>query len=97
MSSIQKARTFHAMATEEEKYRRIFAFLALHRYPSGFKKNEKRILRRKCLKHYCVKRGLLMYSRMSTNDAKKKHLNQQWRQVPQSKEDKEGILHSCHL
>ena len=84
------------MAAEEEEYRRIYAFLAHHRYPLGFGKNEKRSLRRKCVEHYCLKRGLLRYSRLSTSDAKKRHLNQEWRQVPRSEEDKKGILHSCH-
>ena len=37
-----------------------------------------------------------MYSRMSTSDAKKRHLKQEWRQVPRSEEDKKSILHSCH-
>ena len=31
-----------------------------------------------------------MYSRLSTSVAKKRHLNQEWRQVPRSEEDKEG-------
>ena len=41
-------------------------------YPLGFGKNEKRSLRRKCLEHNFFKRGLLMYSRLSTSDTKKR-------------------------
>ena len=35
-----------------------------------------------------------MYSRLSTSVANKRHLNQEWRQVPRSEEDKEGIYFS---
>ena len=37
-----------------------------------------------------------MYSRLSASDAKKRHLNQEWRQVLRSEGDKEGIPQSCH-
>ena len=37
-----------------------------------------------------------MYSWFSTSVAKKRHLNQERRQVPRSEEGKEGILQSCH-
>ena len=50
--------------------------------------------RRKYLKRYCVKRGLPMYSRLSTSVAKKRHLNQEWQQVPRSEEDKEEMYFS---
>ena len=37
-----------------------------------------------------------MYSSLSMSDGKKRHMNQEWRQVPRSEEDKEGMLQSCH-
>ena len=83
------------MAAEEEDHHCIFAFLTLHRYPLGLCKNEKKNWRRKYHKHYCLKRELLMYSRLSASVAKKRHLNQEWQQVPRSEEDKEGILQPC--
>ena len=37
-----------------------------------------------------------MCSRMSRSKAKKRHMMQDWQQVPRREEDKDGILHSCH-
>ena len=37
-----------------------------------------------------------MCSRFSTSVAKKRHLNQEQRQVPRSEKGKEGILQCCH-
>ena len=65
-----------------EEYCCIFVFLSFHCSSLDFSKNEMKSLRRKCLNHYCVKRGLLMHSRLSISDANKRHLNQEWRQVP---------------
>ena len=40
----------------------VYEFLTFHRYPTGFSKNRKRVLRRKSQHHFHVKRGLLFYS-----------------------------------
>ena len=77
--------------SEEEEYRHVYNFLVSHCYPTGFSKNQKRILRRKCQERYCVKSGLLYYGVTRDDDD-----DQQWRQVARSVEDRERIMKSCH-
>ena len=72
-----------------------------HRYPAGFSKNQKKVLRRKSQEHFRVKRGLLFYSglpRSQADDAKRqgKRVDREWRQVPQTEEKRERIIQSCH-
>ena len=63
--------------SEEEEYRQVYDFIANHSYPTGFSKNQKRVLRRKCQERFCVRRGLLYYACDDQN----------WRQVARSVED----------
>ena len=86
-----------AMKDDDE----IYEFLTFHRYPAGFSKNQKRVLRRKSQEHFRVKRGLLFYSglpRSQADDAKRqgKRVDREWRQVPQTEEKRERIIQSCH-
>ena len=76
-----------------EVYNQVYQFLRYQRYPSGFSKNQKRVLRRKSQENFCVKKGLLYYavSRRKRNDGKR-----EWRQVPRTQQDINRILHSCH-
>jgi hypothetical protein len=67
--------------SEEEEYRQVYEFIANHKYPTGFSKNQKRILRRKCQDSFCIRSGLLHY----VGDDKK------WRQVARSVEDRDDI------
>ena len=48
--------------SEEEEYRHVYEFIANHSYPTGFSKNQKRILRRKCQERFCIRSGLLYYA-----------------------------------
>ena len=49
--------------SEEEEYRHVYEFIANHSYPTGFSKNQKRVLRRKCQERFCIRSGLLYYMR----------------------------------
>ena len=72
--------------SEEEEYRQVYQFIVNHSYPTGFSKNQKRVLRRKCQERFCIRSGLLYYA----GEDKK------WRQVARSVEDRERIMQSCH-
>ena len=78
--------------SEEEEYRHVYDFIGNHSYPTGFSKNEKRILRRKCQEHFCVRNGLLYYAARG----KETKDDQKWREVARSVEDRERIMQSCH-
>ena len=75
------------MMSEEEEYRRIYEFLVNHSYPTGFSKNQKRILRIKCQQRFRFRSGLLDYACE----------DQKWRQVARSVEDRERIVQSYQL
>ena len=76
------------------EFNEIYDFLAYRRYPNGFSKNQKRILRRKNAAHFRVRRGMLFYSKMPKSVSGGKKL--QWRQVPRTTEEKNRILEACH-
>ena len=42
--------------SEKEEYRQVYQFIANHSYPTGFAKNQKRVLRRKCQECFCIRR-----------------------------------------
>ena len=72
------------MANEHEhEYEIICKFLSRHKYPSDYSKNEKRALRRKATS-YKVENCALLYLT--------KKGSAQWKQVPQSAEEKDRIL-----
>ena len=76
----------------ELNYDDVYEFLTFHRYPTGFSKNQKRVLRRKSQDHFRVKRGLLFYSTKRRADGERR----QWRQVPRTVAEQERIIRACH-
>ena len=66
-------------------YEELYHFCSTGTYPTGFSKNEKRALRRKCQGRFKVERGCL-YHRNKAD----------WMQVPRDSEHVQGILESCH-
>ena len=81
-----------------DEYEEIHEFLTFQQYPTGFSKNQKRVLRRRSQNHFRVK---LFYSRVSqieADDAKRqgKRRDREWRQVAWSEAQRERIIHSCH-
>ena len=63
-----------------------------HRYPTGFSKHQKRVLRRKSQDHFRFKQGLLFYSTKRRVDGKR----QEWRQVPRTVAEQQRIIQTCH-
>ncbi len=51
-----------------EDYEEIYQFI-FHCYPTGFSKNQKRVLRRRSQDHFRVKKGVLFYSGVSMREA----------------------------
>ena len=45
-----------------EDYEAVYAYLNSGTYPTGFSKNQRRALRRKCLEHFKVSAGTLYFS-----------------------------------
>ena len=56
--------------SEEEEYRHVYDFIGNHSYPTGFSKNEKRILRRKCQEHFCVSLHVVKKQKMTRSGGK---------------------------
>ena len=57
--------------SEEEEYRHVYEFIANHTYPTGFSKNQKRVLRRKCQERFCIRSALgfsIMRARIRSGD-----------------------------
>ena len=77
----------HVMATDKHEYDTIYRFLARHEYPTGYSKNEKRALRRKATS-YKVENSALFYMT--------KKGSAEWKQAPQSAEERDRILDTCH-
>ena len=76
----------------ELNYDDVYDFLTFHRYPTGFSKNQKRVLRRKSHDHFRVKRGLLFYSTKRGVDGQRR----EWRQIPRTVAEQERIIRTCH-
>ena len=79
-----------------EEYDEVYEFLNFQRYPTGFSKNQKRVLRRKSQEHFRVRRGLLFYSGVPNSQADNakrqgKRVDREWRQVPRTEADRKRI------
>ena len=42
-------------------------FITHHKYPTGYSKNQRRVIRRKCKEHLTVQDGILMYSTLGSS------------------------------
>ncbi len=62
---IQNKVAFWLFCDAMEDYEEIYQFLIFHRYPTGFSKNQKRVLRRRSQDYFRVKKGVLFYSGVS--------------------------------
>ena len=49
------------------EYDQLYEYVAFHQYPTGSSKNQHRIIRRKCLKHFRAEEGILYYSPIGTS------------------------------
>ena len=82
----------------ENVYDEIYDYAAFKQYPKTSSKNERRIIRRKCVEHYYVTDGLLHYSAVGTSKALKIStlLDRKWKTVVRTCEEGKRIMESCH-
>lgn len=68
------------------------------RYPPGSSKNQRRIIRRKCIEHFRAEDGVLYYSAVSTSKVSKSDScpDREWKIVVRTEEERRRILESCH-
>lgn len=64
-------------------------------YPTVFSKNQRRVLRRRCLEHFLVQSGVLYYSNTAKSRAET-GVDRKWKMVVRSTAEKERVLRSCH-
>ena len=55
------------MGLSEIEYDHLYNYSAYGQYPTGSSKNQRRIIRRKCIEHFRVEDGVLYYSALSTS------------------------------
>ncbi len=72
-----------------EDYDEVYGYLANDTYPSGYNKNQRRVLRRKCLSHFKASGGILYYSKTTSGE-------RNWRVVVKTVAEKKRILEACH-
>ena len=81
------------------EYDQLYEYAAFHRYPTGSSKNQRRIIRRRCLEHFRAEDGVLYYS--SVGSSKVSQLasdspDRKWKIVVRSEEERRRIMESCH-
>ena len=54
------------MGLTELEYDHLYDYAAFSRYPTGSSKNQRRIIRRKCIEHFRAEDGVLYYSAVGT-------------------------------
>ena len=70
-----------------EDYDIVYDYLMKAAYPSGCSKNQRRVLRRRCIDHFKVSGGILYYSKTTSGTDKR-----DWRNVVKTVADKKRIL-----
>ena len=50
------------MGLSETEYDHLYDYAAFRRYPTGSCKNQRRIIRRKCIEHFRADGGIVYYS-----------------------------------
>ena len=78
-----------------EDYEVVYAYLNSGTYPTGFSKNQRRALRRKCLEHFKVSAGTLYFSSESKSSIKEGK-ERKWKTAVRTVNEKKRILEACH-
>ena len=73
------------------EYDQLNEYAAFHRYPTGSSKNQRRIIRRRCLENFRAEDGVLYYSQLASDSPDRK-----WKIVVRSEEERRRIMESCH-
>ena len=87
--------TWREMGLTETEYDHLYDYAAYNRYPTGSSKNQRRIIRRKCIEHFRAENGVLYYSAVGTSKAVSYPLRE-WVIVIRTEKERTKIFESCH-
>ena len=82
------------MGLSEMEYDHLYDYAACRRYPTGSCKNQRRIIRRKCIEHFRAEGGILYYSAVATSKVSEQDRN--WKVVVRTEGERKRIIESCH-
>ena len=83
------------MKLSEIGYDHLYDYAAFSRYPTGFSKNQRRIIRRKCIEHFRAEDGVLYYSASKVSKSASCQ-DRTWKIVVRTEEERRRIIESCH-
>ena len=78
------------------EYDQLYDYAAFHQYPTGSSKNQRRIIRRKCLEHFRAEDGVLYYSPVGTSQVSRGSPDRKWKIVVRTEDERRRIMESCH-
>ena len=86
------------MGLTEIEYDQLYDYAAFSQYPTGSSKNQRRIIRRKCIKHFRAESGVLYYSAVGTSKVSESAgcLDRAWKVVVRTEKERRRIIESCH-
>jgi len=73
----------------------LYDYAAFGRYPTGSSKNQRRIIQRKCIKHFRAEDGVLYYSAVGTTQAASCP-DRNWKVMVRMEKERRRIIESCH-
>ena len=83
------------MRLSEIEYDHLYDYAAFSRYPTGFSKNQRRIIRRKCIEHFRAEDGVPYYSASKVSKSASCQ-DRTWKIVVRTEEERRRIIESCH-
>ena len=83
------------MRLTEIEYDHLYNYAAFNQYPIGSSKNQRRIIRRKCVEHLSAENGVLYYSAVGTSKAAS-CCDRTWKIVVRTEKERRRIIESCH-
>ncbi len=84
------------MGLTELDYDQLYNYAAFSQYPPGSSKNQRRIIRRKCIEHFRAEDGLLYYSAVGTTKVSDSCPDRAWKVVVRTDKERRRIIESCH-
>ena len=78
-----------------DDYEAVYGYLSVGEYPTGFTKNQRRVLRGRCYANFKLEAGVLSYSANSRKPSANQVVRE-WKMAIQSNKEKQRILQSCH-
>ena len=90
------------MGLTELEYDHLYDYAAFSRYPTGSSKtkNQRHIIRRKCIEHFRAEDGVLYYSAVGTTQVSESAscgpVDRSWKVVVRTEKERRRIIESCH-